>query len=59
MPYTDTQKKASEKWIKEHTDDVRLRVPKGTKDRWKKYAESHGMSMTSFVCQKINEIVEE
>lgn len=49
MPYTEAQKKASIKYITEKTDDIRLRVPKGLKDKYKKEAEARGMSMTQFI----------
>lgn len=47
--YTEAQKKASIKYMAEKTDDIRLRVPKGTKERYKKAAEARGMSMTQFI----------
>lgn len=48
--YTEAQKKASIKYMQEKTDDIRLRVPKGTKDRWKDAAKSAGYpSMTQYV----------
>lgn len=49
MAYTEAQKKAAIKYIAEKTDDIRLRVPKGTKDKYKKIAESRGMSLTQFI----------
>lgn len=49
MTYTEAQKKASIKYMAEKTDDIRLRVPKGTKERYKKAAEARGMSMTQFI----------
>jgi len=51
-------KNAIKKYIAEKTDDIRLRVPKGTKDRWKEYAESKGISMTKFVVQVVEEAIE-
>ena len=48
--YTEAQKKASMKYMQEKTDDIRLRLPKGTKDRWKAAAELAGaQSMTKFI----------
>lgn len=48
--YTEAQKRASIKYMQEKTDDIRLRVPKGTKDRWKAAADRAGAdSMTKFV----------
>jgi predicted HicB family RNase H-like nuclease len=49
MSYTEAQKKASIKYMSEKTDDIRLRVPKGLKDKYRKEAEKRGMSMTQFI----------
>ena len=51
MPYTEAQKRASMKYISEKTDDIRLRVPKGLKERYKGEAERRGCSMTQFVVE--------
>lgn len=47
--YTAAQKKASMKYMQEKTDDIRLRVPKGTKERWMAAAERAGISMTKYI----------
>ena len=49
MAYTEAQKKASIKYMTEKTDDIRLRVPKGLKDKYKAEAEKRGISMTQFI----------
>ena len=49
MSYTEAQKKASIKYMSEKTDDIRLRVPKGLKDKYKAAAEERGKSMTQFI----------
>lgn len=49
MAYTESQKKASIKYINEKTDDIRLRVPKGLKEKYKSEAEKRNMSMTKFI----------
>lgn len=51
-------KNAIKKYIAEKTDDIRLRVPKGTKERWKEYAESKGISLTKFVVQVVEQAME-
>lgn len=57
MAYTEAQKKASIKYMAEKTDDIRLRVPKGLKAKYKKAAEERGMSMTQFIVKCVdNEI---
>lgn len=54
MAYTEAQKRATEKYVKEKTEDLRLHVPKGTKERWRGYAVEHGFrSMTQFVLHVI------
>ena len=49
MAYTEAQKKASIKYMSEKTDDIRLRDPKGLKDKYKSEAEKRGISMTQFI----------
>ena len=49
MAYTEAQKKASIKYISEKTDDIRLRVPKGLKEKYRIEAEKRGVSMTQFI----------
>ena len=53
MPYTEAQKAATIKYLNEKTDDIRLRVPKGTKDKWKHYAKLSDKSMTVYVCDAV------
>ena len=55
--YTEAQKKASIKYLNEKTDDIRLRLPKGTKDRWKAAAERTGVSMTKFVQDAVEDVI--
>jgi uncharacterized protein (DUF1778 family) len=47
--YTDAQRRATLKYLTESTDNVQLRVPRGTKERWKAAADVAGVSMTKFV----------
>jgi predicted DNA-binding protein len=51
--YTEAQKKASIKYMGEKTDDIRLRLPKGTKERWKAAADAAGVSMTQYVREAV------
>ncbi len=39
MAYTEAQKRAGIKYMTEKTDDIRLRVPKGLKEKYRKEAE--------------------
>ena len=56
--YTQAQKKASIKYLHGKTDDIRLRVPKGTKERWLAAAEKAGVSMTKYVVDIVNKHIE-
>lgn len=47
--YTEAQKRASIKYLKESTDDIRIRTKKGTKDRWKEAAAKKGKSLSQFI----------
>ena len=57
--YTEAQKKASIKYMQDKTDDIRLRLPKGTKDRWKAAAEKAGVSMTKYVQDAVEAMMNE
>ena len=57
--YTEARKKANIKYMQEKTDDIRLRVPKGTKETWKAAAEKHGQSMTQFVLETMTKRIED
>lgn len=47
--YTEAQKQASLKYMRDKTDNIQLRVPKGTRERWNAAAKAAGVSMTKFV----------
>ena len=51
--YTEAQKQANIKYLKEKTDDVRIRVPKGTKDRWRAKAEAAGKSLQRYIIDAV------
>ena len=53
MPYNEAQKKATMKYIKANCDDISLRPKLGTKDRWKKYAEELGESLSEFIVKSV------
>lgn len=47
----ERNKNAIKKYIREKTDDIRIRVPKGKKDEYKKQAEAIGMSLTAYIVE--------
>nr|DAU92988.1 MAG TPA: Alginate and motility regulator [Bacteriophage sp.] len=56
--YTEAQKAASLKYLKEKTDDIRIRTPKGKKDKIAAYAKEHGESLNAFINRAIDEAME-
>lgn len=51
--YTEAQKKASIKYLKEKTDSIQIRAQKGTKERWKDAAAAHGKSLNQFIVDTV------
>ncbi len=47
--YNDVSKKATMKYIKENLEEVRFRVRKGEKERYKAHAERRGKSLTGLI----------
>ena len=56
--YTESRKKANEKYLKESVEDIRIRVPKGDKAKVQEHAATMGESMNSFVVRAIDETME-
>ena len=52
--YTDAQKKAIQKYMREKVDDLRIRVPKGDKKKYQDHAKSCGESLNHFVIRALN-----
>ena len=53
--YTQTQNRATQKYIKEHLDNIQLRVPKGMKDYYKAAAKAIGNSLNEFAVSSMDE----
>ena len=53
--YSQAQNKATQKYIKNAYDEIKVRVPKGEKDRIRERAESMGESVNGY----INRLIEE
>ena len=56
--YTEAQKKASMKYLKDKTDSIQIRTPKGTKDKWKIAAADRGKSLNQFIVDTIEHEIE-
>lgn len=59
MAYTESQKKASIKYMAEKTDDIRLRVKRGLKEKYREEAGKRGMSMTQFIIECVERGIKE
>lgn len=58
MSLTDAQKKANKKYQQEKLDEIKLRVPKGEKERIQTHAAAGGESTNAFIYRAINETIE-
>lgn len=54
MAYSEAQKRATAKYMKENLDEIKLRVPKGRKDEIKAHAEQRGESLNGFISRAID-----
>lgn len=58
MPASKAQQRAVSKYMKENYDEIKLRVPKGSKDALKAHAEKTGESVNAFIKRAITEVEE-
>ena len=49
MSYSVSQNKATQKYIKNNYEEIKIRIPKGKKDQYKQLASKKGLSLNSFV----------
>lgn len=56
--YTEARRRANEKYNAKAYDEIKVRVPKGKKDKIKAHAEKNGESLNGFVNRAIDETVE-
>lgn len=56
--YSQAQNKATQKYVKNHYDEIKLRTEKGKKDKIKAFAEKQGESLNSFINRAIDETIE-
>lgn len=53
--YSQAQNKATQKYIKNTYDEIKVRVPKGKKAEYQKQAEAAGKSLNQFIIDCIEE----
>lgn len=56
--YNDVSKKATMKYIKENLEEVRFRVRKGEKERYKAHAERRGKSLTALIVDLLEQDIQ-
>lgn len=56
--YSQAQNKATQKYVKNHYDEIKLRVPKGKKEQIKAFAENKGESLNGFINRAVDETIE-
>lgn len=49
MAYTESQKKATNKWIKANYDRINITLPIGQREVWRARAEELGLSLNEFI----------
>ena len=52
--YSEAQKRATKKYVSEHYDEIKIRIPKGQKDVLRERAESEGKSLNQYVVDRLN-----
>jgi len=52
---TEAQKRATDKYLKEKMDEIKVRVPKGKKQEIKDFAELKGKSLNGYINRLIDE----
>lgn len=55
MSYTQAQGKATQKYLEENMEQVRIWVRKGERDALKEEAKRHDQSMTQYIIQAVND----
>ncbi len=53
--YTEAQNRATQKYIRENLEEIKFRVRKGDKEKYKSAAENAGLSMARFFLTAANE----
>lgn len=59
MPYTEAQKKATAKYMKNNLDDIKVRVPKGKREVYKAHAERKGKSLNALIIELLEKDMQE
>lgn len=55
---SEAQRKATNKYIQEKVDEIKLRVPKGERETIRAHAETRGESLNGFIQRAVRETME-
>lgn len=55
MAYTESQNRATQKYIRANLEEIRFRVRKGEREKLHAVAKEHNQSTAQFVIQAVNE----
>lgn len=58
MLYNESAKRATMKYIRENLEEVRFRVKKGDKERYKAHAERQGKSLTGLIVDLLEQDIQ-
>ena len=58
MYYNEKRKAITAKYVKTHLDDIKIRVPKGQREKLKAIASEMGMSMNQMFIKAVEEYIE-
>ena len=58
MPTSERQKAYVKKHQQEKLDEIKIRPPQGTKDRWRAAANAAGISLQRFIIEAVEAAVE-
>lgn len=53
--YTEAQKRATEKHLREKTEEIKVRVGKGVRDKYKLQAAAAGMSLNAYIIKLMDD----
>ena len=51
----DSRRRANTKWLRENYESITIRVPKGTREKIKEWADADGLSMAAYIQQACRE----
>ena len=59
MAYSEAQKKATAKYMKNKLDDIKVRVPIGKREVYKAHAERKGKSLNALIIELLEKDMQE